>query len=147
MHRRPRVPARRRARAVRADQGHHHRRWPQRVPRGHRALDRRARRCARRQRHRLRRRGLQGQGERGRRRRGAPARRAHARRRAQRGPPPNARGVRAPAARRDAGAPRHVAEDVIGQAATLEVPRALPRRRARAHRVARCSRSEHRYAG
>ena len=36
-HRRPRLPARRRAGAVRAHQGRHHRRRPQRVPRGHRA--------------------------------------------------------------------------------------------------------------
>ena len=54
VHRRPRLPARRRARAVRADQGRHHRRRAQRVPRGHRAGRRRARRRARRQRHRLR---------------------------------------------------------------------------------------------
>ena len=39
---------------MRADQGRHHRRRPQRVPRGHRAGRRRARRCARRQRDRLR---------------------------------------------------------------------------------------------
>ena len=35
-HRRPRLPARRRARPVRAHQGRHHRRRSQRVPRGHR---------------------------------------------------------------------------------------------------------------
>ena len=39
------LPARRRARAVRADQGRDHRRRAQRVPGGHRAGRRRARRC------------------------------------------------------------------------------------------------------
>ena len=47
-------------------------------------------------------------------------------------PPPHARGVRAAAARRDAGAAGHAAEDVVGQAAAGQVPRAVPRRDARA---------------
>ena len=103
-HRGPRLPARRRAGPVRADQGRDHRRRPQRVPRGHRAGRRRAARHPGRQRHRLRDGGLQGQGERGRRGRGAGRRRRRARRRAPRHPPPHARGVRAAATRRDAGA-------------------------------------------
>ena len=71
VHRRPGLPARRAARAVRADQGRHHRRRSQRLPGGHRACRRRARRCARRQRDRVRHGGLQGQGVGRRRRRGA----------------------------------------------------------------------------
>ena len=47
-------------------------------------------------------------------------------------PPPHARGVRAAAARRDARPAEHAAEDVVGQAAAGEVPRALPRGAARA---------------
>ena len=46
-------------------------------------------------------------------------------------PPPHARGVRPAAARRDAGAAGHAAEDVVGQAAAGQVPRAVPRRGAR----------------
>ena len=47
-------------------------------------------------------------------------------------PPPHARGVRTAAARRDARAAGHVAQDVERQAPARQVPRALPRRRARA---------------
>ena len=56
----------------------------------------------------------------------------------RRGPPPHARGVRPPAARRDAGGSRHVAEDVVGQAAAGQVPRAVPRRSARRRLLSAC---------
>ena len=88
-----------------------------------------ARRRAGRQRHRLRDGRLQGQGERGRRGRD-PRRRP--RRHPRRHPPPHARGLRAAATRRAAGAAEHAAEDVVGQAAAGQVPRAVPRRDARA---------------
>ena len=74
LHGRSRLPARRRARAVRADQGRHHRRRPERVPGGHRARRRWSRRRSRRQRDRVRGRGLQGEGDRRRRCRGADRR-------------------------------------------------------------------------
>src|SRR5207248_3266448 len=56
-YRRPRIRGRRRAGRVRADQGRHHRRWSQRVPRGRRARGRVGRGCAGRERHRVRHRG------------------------------------------------------------------------------------------
>ena len=102
--------------------------FPEDIERAVGALDGRARR----QRHRLRRRGLQGQGERGRGGRGRgrrDGRRSTTIRDAD--PPPHARGVRAAATRRDAGAAGHAAEDVVGQAAAGQVPRAVPRRDAR----------------
>ncbi len=71
LHRGPRLRPRRRTCSLRAHQGRDHRRRTQRVPRGHRAGGRATRRCARRQRHRVRHGGVQGQGERGRRGRGA----------------------------------------------------------------------------
>ena len=55
-----------------------------------------------------------------------------ARRPAPRHPPPHARGVRPAATRRDARPAVDAAEDVVGQAAAGEVPRAVPRGAARA---------------
>ena len=127
-HRRPRVPGRRRARGVRPPQGHDHRRRPQRVPRRHRARRRGRRRRARRQRDRVRQRRPPGpRGDRRRRRdqgrrRSAPVRDAVGDQRVATPsgvPPVDVVLVRA----------GHAAEDVVGQAAALAVPRPLPRRR------------------
>ena len=46
----------------------------------------------------------------------------------RRDPPPHARRVRHPAPRRDAGQAGHPAQDLLGQAAAGQVPRAVPRR-------------------
>src|ERR687898_976988 len=128
-HRRPRLPARRRAGDVRPDQGRDHRWRPQRVPRGRRAVGRRAGGCPIRQRDRLRRRRGAGPRDAGRGGRDQ-VRRPHVR--AQARPRPRSRRRRGPAQGHRARGSGHPAEDELRQAPAVALQAALPRRPARA---------------
>ena len=129
-HRRPGVPGRGRARRLRAYQGRHHRRRPQRLPRGRRACCGLGRGRARGQRDRLRGRGAsRARGRRG----GGRDQGRRDRSGARRGVAKRSPGGRRVAARSRAREPRHPAEDLLGQAPAGVVPQPLPERGAPAH--------------